>query len=244
MTTNRRKFCYGGKEMLLGGSRDGRRKGPYLTRTPSNGASNVFHQANLWLTFADGHPGTVNWVYQANLWLSSQIAKVCSSKSGPPNWFHQANLWTHVCRWSESAAPKRPGNSRSFLVQVYSSKIGSNKPIQDDEVLERELEDLNAGQSHRARLLDKGTLEKGLEDLNAGQSHRARPQDDGILEKGLEDLNAGQSHRADLLSQSLPVYVPPPPNSLPPIDALDEERRFALEVRGKGHTCRSKTVSA
>ncbi|KAL8989139.1 MAG: hypothetical protein Q9177_001909 [Variospora cf. flavescens] len=219
-----REFCYGRKETLLGGSTNGRRKGPYLTRTPSNGASNVFHQANLWLTFADGHLGTANWVHQANLWLSSQIAKVCSSNSGPPNWFHQANLWTHVCRWSESAAPKRPGNSRSYLVQVYSSKIGFNKPIQDDEVLERELEDLNAGQSHR--------------------SHRARLSDDEILEKGLEDLKAGQSHRARLLSQSLPVYVPPPPNSLPPIDALDEERRFALEVRGKGHTYRSKTVSA
>ncbi|KAI4146204.1 MAG: hypothetical protein LQ341_002151 [Variospora aurantia] len=59
-------------------------------------------------------------------------------------------------------------------------------------------------------------------------------QDDGILEKGLEDLNAGQSHRARLLSQSLPVYAPPPLTRSLPVDALDEARRFALEVRGKG----------
>ncbi|KAL8652609.1 MAG: hypothetical protein Q9210_002580 [Variospora velana] len=58
-------------------------------------------------------------------------------------------------------------------------------------------------------------------------------QDDGILEKGLEDLNAGQSHRARLLSQSLPVYAPPPLSRPLPVDALDEARRFALEVRGK-----------
>lgn len=60
-------------------------------------------------------------------------------------------------------------------------------------------------------------------------------RDDGILEEGLEDLNAGQSHRARLLSQSLPIYVPLPPNRSPQFNALDEARRFALEVRGKSH---------
>ncbi|KAL9013289.1 MAG: hypothetical protein Q9173_002000 [Seirophora scorigena] len=49
---------------------------------------------------------------------------------------------------------------------------------------------------------------------------------------------SGGFHQANSwlkLLQSLPVYVPPPPNRSTPIDTLDEARRSALEVRGECH---------
>ncbi|KAL9011653.1 MAG: hypothetical protein Q9173_003513 [Seirophora scorigena] len=92
---------------------------------------------------------------------------------------------------------------------------------------------------HR-RVNQHGTNESTVTDdlknrINGWNSAWTLLRDDGILEEGLEDLNAGQSHRARLLSQSLPVYVPPPPTRSTPFDALDEARRFALEIRGKSH---------
>ncbi|KAI4087666.1 MAG: hypothetical protein LQ348_005673 [Seirophora lacunosa] len=92
---------------------------------------------------------------------------------------------------------------------------------------------------HR-RVNQHGTNESTATDdlknrINGWNSAWTLLRDDGILEEGLEDLNAGQSHRARLLSQSLPIYVPLPPNRSPQFNALDEARRFALEVRGKSH---------
>ncbi|KAL8833683.1 MAG: hypothetical protein Q9170_004128 [Blastenia crenularia] len=80
---------------------------------------------------------------------------------------------------------------------------------------------------HR-RVNQRGTQESAVssnikEKLTGWNNAWTHLNDDDTHEHGLEDLNAGQSHRQRLLSE-LPLQ--------PPLDGLEEARRFASEVRG------------